>query len=599
MPHHLLQARDVRIRHPGRAQCTPDGVSLTVDSGDVVLLLGPSGSGKSSLTLTFNGLIPHSVPAGFGGSVLVDGADTGSTAVGTLATTVGMVFQNPDAQIVTATVLDEACFGPENLGLPAETVIDRAQSALRLVGLADRAAEDPVALSGGQRQRLALAAALSLQPRLLVLDEPTANVDPAGTRDIFDLLHRLVREPGGIEAMVLVEHHLDEALVLVNRVIVLGPDGIELDGTVETVFRDHTARLEELGVWLPTALRAARVLRRAGVVLEPLPILPAQLGDALLAAGPLPALSSPHASPHGSPHCPPLPPAPAGMPGLVPLPAPADAAPVEAAAPALLVNNLSAVRNGRLVLEAVTLTVESGEFWAVIGPNGAGKTTLLQVLAGILPAAGGTISFGAAEQRGYATSAPERPALGYVFQNPEHQFVCSTVFDEVAHGLRLHGAGELEVGESTALMLERFGLADHAEQNPFTLSGGQKRRLSVATALVTQPEILLLDEPTFGQDQARAEELLRLIDALNAAGTTVVMVTHDLQQVCERASHIALLDAGRVAAAGAARELMADTALLYRHGMESSPLQHMLEPLAGLRPDWAAVTRLRDLPGAG
>lgn len=574
----LLQAVDVGVRHPSRERCTPAGVSLAVHPGDVLLLLGPSGSGKSTLTLTFNGLIPQSVPAQMDGRVLVGASDTAVTPVGELSTSVGMVFQNPDAQIVTATVFDEACFGPENLGLPVDEVLERAHTALRLVGLADRCHDDPAILSGGQRQRLALAAALSLRPTMLVLDEPTANIDPAGTRQVFELLHRLV-DDGVIDAVVLVEHHLDDALPLVNRVVVLDPDGPALDGSVTEIFREHTGHLERLGVWLPTALRAGRRLASAGVSLDPMPVLPAELASALADVDHLPPLTSAEAA-RPAPACPAPVPRPHGD------SAPARTFPDEAAVD---VANLGLHRGGTPVLDAVSLRVCAGEFWAVIGTNGAGKTTLLQAIAGLVKPSAGSVT---------ATESLAGGGIGYVFQNPEHQFICATVFDEVAHGLRVRGAGEDHIRATVEPLLKRFDLDTHPDQNPFTLSGGQKRRLSVATALVTTPSLLLLDEPTFGQDQARAEELLALIDSLNATGTTVLMVTHDLQQVSERASHILVLDAGRKAAAGPAATIMADGELLHRHGLELSPLNRLLRPLAPGLPDWAALTRLRDLPGA-
>src|SRR5690606_34717000 len=223
----------------------PSGVSLTAAPGEVLLLLGPSGCGKSIFGLTLNGLVPHSVPAAMGGTVAVGGLDTRESSTAELAASVGMVFQDPDAQVVTGTVLDEVCFGLENLLLPAGEVLDRAAEAIAAVGLAGREDDDPDTLSGGGRQRLALACALAMRPRLLVLDEPTANLDPAGSRELYALLRTLTADRS--RAVVLIEHDLDDAIDLVDRVAVLDADGaLLLQGPPRTVFAEHAAELDEL-----------------------------------------------------------------------------------------------------------------------------------------------------------------------------------------------------------------------------------------------------------------------------------------------------------------------------------------------------------------
>ena len=282
-PRSLLHVRDLTITHEAAVAPTPVEVSFDVAAGEVVLVLGPSGSGKSTLALALNGLIPHAVPATLSGTVTLDGLDTATTPVAELSTRVAMVFQDPDAQLVTGTLLDEVAFGPENLRMPVADVLARTEVALRRVGLWERRSENPDRLSGGGRQRLAIACALAMGSPLLVLDEPTANLDPQGIDEVYAALADLVA--AGDRGIVLVEHNLDAAVGFVDRVVVLDHSGrLIADGPVDSVLRARAEELHELGVWLPISTLAALRLRAAGFALDPLPLTPAELHDALEAA---------------------------------------------------------------------------------------------------------------------------------------------------------------------------------------------------------------------------------------------------------------------------------------------------------------------------
>lgn len=570
----FLRASHVAITHEGEASPTPADASLAVRRGETVLLLGPSGSGKSTLALSFNGLIPHAVHATLDGGVRVDGLDTATTPVSVLSTRVGMVFQDPDAQLVTGTVLDEVAFGPENLRLPVSEMLERAESALRRVGLWERRGENPDRLSGGGRQRLAIACALALRSPLLVLDEPTANLDPAGTEEVYGILGDLAAT--GDHAIVLIEHNLDAAVALTDRVVALDADGRTVaDGTVDEVLRARADELHALGVWLPVSTLAAMRLRDAGWRFDRLPLTPAELHDAVEAAEP-PAAAEERIDPAGRPAS---------------APASAAAAPAEAA---LSAHALTVTRGRRRVLHDIDLDVRRGEFVAIVGPNGAGKTTLLQAISGVIPVPRGHVRID-----GLDPARADRRALarrvGFVFQNPEHQFITASVFEELAHGLRQQKLPEAEVRTGAEEVLRRFGLLARADVHPFLLSGGQKRRLSVGTALVAGAPVLCLDEPTFGQDRARADELLRLLRDLNRDGTTVVVVTHDMQLVAEYADRTVVVDDGRIVADDATSVIFADDALLRRAGLRPPPLR---VAFAGSRhPQLASATRLSDLPG--
>ncbi|NQX25827.1 ABC transporter ATP-binding protein [Microbacteriaceae bacterium VKM Ac-2854] len=548
-----LSVADVRIRYEDAEHAAPDGVTFTVTPGEVVLLLGPSGSGKSTLALALNGLVPHDVEAELSGSVTVDGLDTAGTSVARLSEHVSMVFQDPDAQIVTATVFDEACFGPENLLVPRDEVLARAEDALRRVGLWERRGDDPDRLSGGGKQRLAIACALAMRTRLLVFDEPTANLDPAGIEEVYAALGELAasREHG----IVLIEHNLDAAMPIVDRVVVLNAWGQQvMSGPARELLTTRAGELMALGVWLPSATLAGLALRRAGVDLPALPLTPNELAEML--AG-------------------------------VEAPAPVAALDVPVAEPAVEVNALSVVRRGTRILDDVSLRIEAGSFTAIVGVNGAGKTTLLQAIAGVAPAPKGRIRIAGLDPAGAAARELSR-RVGFVFQNPEHQFIRATVAEELRHGLELQRAADID--ERVERMLARLGLAGLGERHPFLLSGGQKRRLSVATALIGGAGVLALDEPTFGQDRERAAELVALLTELRAEGTTVIAVTHDLQLVAEVATHVIVMRDGRVLRHAPTAEILAGDALLDA-GLRLPPLAQATRGVPG----WRGVTRLAQL----
>jgi energy-coupling factor transport system ATP-binding protein len=443
-------------RHAGRRAWAVRGVDLRIDHGERVLLLGPSGAGKSTLLAALAGLLP----ADSGeqeGTVEIDGLDPTKARE-----RVGTVFQDPQSQLVMARCGDDVAFGLENRGVPGDEIWPRVDEALRRVGFPYHRDRPTAALSGGEQQRLALAGVLALRPGLLLLDEPTANLDPAGA----DLVRTAVA--GALDpdtTLVLVEHRVADALPLVDRVVVLTPGGgVRADGTPEAVFAAHGATLAAEGVWVPGHPTVTR--RAAGPP------------DAeLLTADRL---------------------------GLPPRLAPTD------------------------------LAVRAGEALAVLGPNGAGKSTLALLLGGLLRPGAGRLTATAALADGDTRTPPHRwraPALagriGSVFQDPEHQFVTRTVHDELALGPRRTGRPEPAVRATVDELLERLRLTRLAGANPYTLSGGEARRLSVATALATAPRLLICDEPTFGQDRRTWGELVDLFADLRDAGHGVVTVTHD------------------------------------------------------------------------
>ncbi|WP_259363491.1 ATP-binding cassette domain-containing protein [Microbacterium esteraromaticum] len=501
----LLRVRDLSVTHAGAAHPSPSGISFDVHPGEVVLVLGPSGSGKSTLTLALNGLIPQSVEARLDGTVHVAGRDTRDAPVAELSTEVSLVFQDPDSQLVTGTVLDEVAFALENLRLPASEVLARSEHALGRVGLWSRRRWNPDLLSGGGRQRLAIACALAVRSRVIVLDEPTANLDPQGVQDVYAALAALVRDAGE-RAIVLVEHDVDAAIDLATRVMVLDHDGrLLLDGPPQQVIHEHADTLRGLGV---------------------LPAFDLGPSPAASAAGPATAVAASAAGPA-----------------------------LSDGSSAISVRDLVVDKHGTRVLDVPSLEITAGSFTAMIGANGAGKTTLLQALGGVVPPTAGEVLIEGLDA-GRASPRLLASRVGFVFQNPEHQFIAGTVRDELSHGLRLQRLDPADIDERVDEMLTRLDLQAKADVHPFLLSGGEKRRLSVGTALIARPAVIALDEPTFGQDRARAAELLGMLQDLQRRGTTVVIVTHDRRLVEEYATHAVLLDGGKVVASGPTADVL-------------------------------------------
>ena len=563
----MIDIDALTVKYAGRKQPALRNLSLQVRKGETLLVLGSSGSGKSTLALALNGLIPHSIGTVLSGTVRVEGLDTQQHPVSQLAQKVGIIFQDPDTQFATLKVEDEIVFGLENLGLDPALMEARVEQALSQVGMAHARLRPVYALSGGEKQRVALAALLAMQPEVLVFDEPTANLDSVGTQQVFALLAELKARRQ--HTLVLIEHKLDELMHLVDRVVVLDAEGrIFTQGEPRQVFEDHGAELKRLGVWMPQVCQLAHALRQRRVTISKFPIT---LDEAVSAFGPL--ISTP--------------------PVAAEQPAVAPRTTEPATALLLEVRNLSFSYGSTSALHQVSLRVERGEILAIVGPNGAGKSTLAKHLIGLLmPPAGCVYLQGVDLNRVPAKSLARQVA--YVFQNPEHQFVTERVVDEIAFGLRAAGWDEARLQARTAELLATFGLARYARANPFTLSHGEKRRLSVAAMLAMGQEVLILDEPTFGQDERNAAALMALLKGLNAQGITIIIITHDMRLVAEYASTVAVMKSGRVEFCGRPEQLFAQNELLAQAHLNLTPLARLATLLSAQHPHLRGYATLDD-----
>jgi len=535
-----IEVENLTVRYPTRRKPALRGVSFSVEQGESLMLLGPSGGGKSTLALCLNGLIPHSINAEVEGVVRVGGHDTRQAKPGQLSQDVGIVFQDPESQFSTLTVADEVAFGLENLAVLRGLMDPRIDEALGKVGLLDERSRRLDRLSGGQKQRLMLACALAMDTPVLILDEPTSNLDPEATNRFFRTLGGLRDE----RTLILIEHKLDACIHLVDRVLLLDGEGeLVADGPPREVFSRYRRQIEQWGIWLPQVTELVLRLNPASDAM-----LPLRLDEAVE---------------HFKKRLPYEAASPEEPPGTGPLIAPG--------ARAFVLDKLShTYPNGVKALDEVSLSVPVGDFLALVGPNGSGKTTLAAHLSGILqPEPGRVKLFGFEVTDLSVAELTER--VGYVFQNPEHQFVTDRVADELAYSLRARlgraGLASVEVSQRVDELLTLLGLEDLGPANPFTLSQGQKRRLSVGTMLAVGQRLLVLDEPTFGQDRRSSLKLMRTLQDLNRRGVTIVMITHDMRLAADYTRNAALLLDGRLVYHGPTRALFRQDMLLIRAGL--------------------------------
>jgi energy-coupling factor transport system ATP-binding protein len=554
-----IKLENLRLRYPETGRIVLQGVDLTLRRGEVKLLLGPSGAGKSSLALTLNGLIPHQMEGEIRGSAQVNGVETTTSTVAALTAQVGLLFQDPEAQIATLKVADEVAFGMENLALPPSQMPARIIEALERVGMQGLQDQGTDALSGGQKQRLALASTLAMGASILVFDEPTANLDPAGTLSFFQLLSRLKSERATI---LIIEHKLDDLIAEVDSIAVMDFNGkIAADGPPRQVLQEHQPLLEELGVWLPQVTELANALAACGITLEPYPLTVEQAAT---------AIESQIQQVRNDPP---------DIANGIQTSSPAPSVALTNREPAIEVAGLSyTYPGGSTALTDANLTIDKGDFCAIVGPNGSGKSTLARHLIGLIKPPKGVVRVMGADVHSMKPSDLNR-LVGYVFQNPEHQFVALTVFDELAFSLRARKLPEHEVTSRVNALLEEFGLTEYPLVNPFKLSQGQKRRLSVATMLSLDPQILILDEPTFGQDLRNATRIMDSLQSLNAQGVTIIVITHDMKLVADYARSVRVLLGGHVVYQGDVTALFLNKALLEHAHLLVPPLFELSQRL--------------------
>ncbi|WP_040205860.1 ABC transporter ATP-binding protein [Neobacillus jeddahensis] len=515
----FLGCKELSVRFYHRSENVLTQINLAIHKGEKVLVLGPSGSGKSTLISTLAGIIPEHVEAEVNGEVFRRKA-------------VGVMFQDPDSQFCMLHVDEEIAFSLENQSIPRDEMDTIIADLMVKVGLNIDKKTPIEALSGGMKQRLALACLLALEPEVLFFDEPTAQLDPEGREGIFALLRQIGEETN--QTMIVVEHVLDGCIEWMDRVIIMNEHGqIMGDGEPAEMLRLFSNQMQEAGIWRPKVYPE----KWDDVVRNPSHPLAINLSKKL-------ELKRLEETQYGNNDV------------------------------VIQTEQVEIGYGKKTIVEDINVTIHKGEWVSIVGQNGSGKSTFLQSLLRLVASQKGNVHIQDVELKKWSERDLYEQA-GFVFQNPEWQFITDTVFEEVAFGGRQRNWPEELIQEKTKQLLQEFSLESYHDVHPFTLSLGQKRRLSVATMLWFDQALLLLDEPTFGQDEKTAQELLKRLKERQEQGTTIIMVTHDMDVVDDFSDQVILFHNGRVTYQGTPTGLFSDQTRLHESAI-IPPLHYKL-----------------------
>ncbi len=576
----IIELKDVSFAYGQDARNALDHVSLAVNEGEFVGVIGPSGAGKSTLAAVMSGAIPHHFTGQLFGATLVDGHDTCEVTLTDISRIVGSVLQDIDAQMVASSVEDEMLFGLENYGVPHDQIEERIEKTLQTVGIAHLRDREIAKLSGGQKQKVAIAAILALAPRVLVLDEPTAALDPASSTLVFDTL-RQVNQVASI-TVVVIEQKVALLCKYCERVLVLSEGRLAFDGEPHEVF-GHASELRAMGVDSPRVARIANSLLEHHVVekidrpclnvAEAKNLIAGIVGDAAAPQAPSALVPDAVKPTRPSRH------------------KPAARKRDEGAEPVVEVNDVSfAYPNRGDSLSGLNMRVYPGELVAVIGQNGAGKTTLTKLLNGLFKPKNGNIRIVGNDTREVPTSTIAAHCAT-LFQNPDHQLCKDTVLEEVAFGLTLHGTPQDEAEQRAAQVIKRFDLP--ADESPFSLSRGQRQMVALASVVVLNPKVVLLDEPTSGLDYRECMTVMETVREMAERGCAVIMVCHDMEVVSDFAERIVVMTKGKIAARDNADVVFADDELMAAAYVEPPQVVALAKELAAdVSPGFAGISQV-------
>lgn len=556
----LITLNDVSVKYPGATVPVVNKMSFHVAKGERLLITGPSGCGKSTLAYVLNGTLPRSIEAELTGDVALGGQLVAEQSVKQIAEKVGILFQDPESQFCMQTVEEEVAFGLENLCIPTVEMEDRIEQSLVQVGLGTERKTQLHELSGGMKQRLGLACLLAMNPEVLILDEPTANLDPQGADELLRIIMQLAESSG--KTLILIEHRLDRIVPHLDRVLLMNREGTLIaDGSPRELFGHQQQLFKQEGAAIPAVCERAVAFAAKGFIWSPFPLTVEEGNEQLIMndrqANRTRDLFSTDAT--GAEH------------------RDVDHRQVSMAkvAPIMKVCDLAFRYEQKEVLRDVSFNLYPGAITVLLGMNGAGKSTLVQLLMKLLKPTSGTVRLYDTPLTMWRDRELYRK-VGYVFQNPEHQFLRDSVEAELAFGFEWSGLPQDQWQHKVETQLEEFGLEHVRAQHPFQLSQGQKRRLSVATMLSHDQELLLFDEPTFGQDAHYTEALMTMMAELRDEGKALLMITHDVELVYRYADQALVLHEGTIAFDGDPNELFADFNLLKRCGLQK-PLSKQLE----------------------
>lgn len=507
----IISINDLSYAWPESADPTLRSMDWQIQRGELALLIGRSGSGKSTILRTLNGLVPHFSGGTFGGNVSIKGLNTREVPPRELARHVGFVFQDPEAQLLTTRVVDDIAFSLEQLSVPRETMRKRVEEMLDLVGVAHLRDRDPSTLSGGERQRVAIASALALHPDVLVLDEPTSQLDPWSAEAVIAALTRMNDDLG--LTIVMAEHRLERILSHADTVRLLGDDGSPSDGSpqeiaqlVADVALAPVARIGRALGWnyLPLTVKQARQHSEFDSLM--------QMASAVNA----PEISKP-----------------------------------ELGSTVLRLEGVGVRLGDKNIASGVSMSVREGELVALMGRNGSGKTTLIRAIMGFAPHRDGLIEVGGTE---VTTGATTPEGIAYVPQRSSTLFFCETLREELEFTARKRG-----VDVDVETLLADVDLDWAMDRHPSTLSVGERQRAAIAVVLAGNPKLLLLDEPTRGMDPWHKRQLVQVLQRLQQRGLAIVMATHDVELAAECAHTIVMLGDGGVVASGSPEAVLTNS----------------------------------------
>ena len=537
----MIQIQELTFKYTGSKHNALENITLEIEKGGFVGIIGESGAGKTTLCNCINGLIPHHYTGDFYGSVKVDGDDTFDVDAGKLALKVGSVFQDIESQLTGYFVEDEILFGLENFGIPADQIEKRIASALETLGISELRHREISTLSGGQKQKVVFAAILALEPQILVLDEPTGELDPASSVQIFALLKKLNEEKG--ITIVIAEQKIMLLCEFVKKLIVLEKGTCVHYGEIRSTLT-HQKEMEEAGINCPRVLTLTGKMEKENLLPadctgegriclnanEAAQIVKKAVGTKALqqAQGPLTAVAEPVEA-------------------------------QESSDTVLSFQNVSFSYNETANVKNLNVNIHKGDFTAIIGSNGAGKSTFSKLCNGLLkPSAGDVLVLDKNTKKEKVSNLAKH--IGFLFQNPDRQICCGTVREEIAFSLRNNKVPEAEIKTRVENTIKEFGF--NGDTEPFNMSRGQRQRLCLACLIALNPEILILDEPTTGLDYRECMEVMEKIRQLNENGTTVIMVCHDMEVVLDFAKKIIVMNRGEILGEGPTRKVLSDDTLL-------------------------------------
>lgn len=553
----MISIKNLTYYYPNSNIPAIDNINLEIEEGEFILLLGPSGCGKSTLIQCINGIVPKVTGGELQGNIFVNEKNVIENKVYQLASDVGIVFQNPDTQLFGLTVEEDVAFGPENLGIQREEIKKRVEKSLQIVNIEKLKKRFTFTLSGGEKQRTAIAGNIVMQPKILILDEPTSDLDPAGTKQVLETVKQLNKEMA--ITIILVEHKLDEVIELADRTIVMDKGKIILDGKTFDIFAQNYDTLEKIGVYPPQLIQLSKILKvkpSYDEILSNLKQIKWQFTD--FSDNTVSTIKAPYVK---------------------------------------FEDVFFKYRGGTESLKGINLSIEKGDFIALIGSNGSGKTTLLSCLIGLLKPTKGKILING--QNIIDFDLPELAQMvGYLFQNPDYQLFTDTVFNEVAFGLKNRQIVPKDIDHKVSKALEIMELLDDRERHPHSLSRGQRQRLAVASILAMEPNIIILDEPTTGQDRGHINKFLYMMEELKATGKTILLITHDMKIVTEFANRTIVMDDGKIILDGKTRDVFSKLNILEKSSIEPplvTKLSHDLSKFGLKIPILLTISELYDL----